>query len=143
MSAADAADALLKALSQRDAAAAVAALGGGQIEIVPLEVKGKASDAGAKFFNDLFASFPELEVTSSRVSAGGDKALLEMTLSGTPKQPFLDIPVKDGKTLTSRQAWKLTASGDGVSATAYFCLNELKWSLGANKTYEEAIAGTA
>jgi hypothetical protein len=143
MSAAEAAEALLKALTQRDAAAAVSALGGGQVEIVPLEVKGAAAEAGAQYFGDLFASFPELEVASSRISSGGDKALLEVTLTGTPKQPYLDIPVKDGKTLTSRQAWKLTASGDGVSATAYFCLNELKWSLGANKSYEEAIAGSA
>lgn len=143
MSAAQAADALLKALTQRDARAAVAALRGGQVEIVPLGVKGSAAEAGEQYFSDLFSSFPELEVASSRVAAAGDKALLEVVLTGTPKQPYLDIPVKDGKTLTSRQAWKLAVADGGVQATAYFCLNEVKWSLGANKTYEEAIAGTA
>lgn len=143
MSATEAAHALLKALTQRDAAAAAAALGCGQFEIVPLGIKGDASEAGAKYFQELFASFPELEVAASRMVTTGDKALLEVTLTGAPKQPYLDLPVRDGKYLTSRQAWKLTAAGGGISATAYFCVNELKWSLGANKTYEEAIAGTS
>lgn len=143
MSAAEAVDALLRALTQRDAAAAVAALGGGEVDIVPLGLKGPASEVGAQYFGDLFASFPELEVTASRTVSAGDKALLEVTLTGTPKEPYLDIPVKDGKNLTSRQAWKLTAAEGGVAATAFFCVNEVKWSLGANKSYEEAIAGTA
>ena len=142
MSAADAADALLRALTQRDAAAAVAALGGGALEIVPLGVKGPAAEVGAQYFGDLFASFPELEVAASRTVASGDRALLEVVLTGAPKQPYLDVPVKDGAKLTSRQAWNLRGGADGTSATAYFCVNELKWSLGAAKTYEEAIAGS-
>lgn len=140
MSAKDAADGLLRALTQRDAAAAVAVLEGGELEIGPLGIKGSAAEVGAQYFGDLFASFPELEVQAVRTVAGADKALVEVVLTGSPKQPYLDIPVKDGKALTSRQAWKITTGSGGASATAYFCLNEIKWSLGANKTYEEAIA---
>ena len=143
MSAAESADALLRALTQRDAAAAVAALGGGELEIVPLGIKGPAAEVGAQYFGDLFAAFPELEVSATRTVVGGDRALLEVVLSGAPKQPYLDLPVKDGKRLTSRQAWTLTAGPGGTSAKAFYCLNEVKWSLGANKSYEEAIAGSA
>jgi hypothetical protein len=143
MTAAGAAEELLRALTQRDAAAAVSALGGGQLEIVPLGVSGAAAEVGAQYFGDLFASFPELEVSVVRTVDAGEKALLELVLTGAPKQPYLDLAVKDGKRLTSRQAWKLSTGADGVSATVFFCLNEVKWSLGANKSYEEAIAGSA
>jgi hypothetical protein len=138
-------DNLLRALTQRDAAAAVSALKGGKIEVVPLDLKGAASTKGKQYFADLFASFPELEIEVKRKVVAGDKALVEVVLRGTPKEPYLDVPIKDGKTLSSRQAWRIDLAEDGsiASLKVFFCLNEVKWSLGANKTYEEAIAGSA
>ncbi len=50
--------------------------------------------------------------------------------------------MKDGKNLESRQAWRIDLAPDGsiASVKVFFCLNEVKWSLGANKSYEEAVA---
>jgi len=136
---------LLRALTQRDAAAAVSALKGGRLEVVPLDIKGAASTKGKQYFGELFASFPELEIEVTKRVVAGPKALVEVVLRGTPKEPYLELPVKDGKTLSSRQAWRIDLADDGTIASlkVFFCLNELKWSLGANKTYEEAIAGSA
>lgn len=132
----------LRALAQRDAAAAVAVAKGGKIEVVPLDVKGAMSTKGKQYFADLFASFPELEIDVTRKIVAGEKALVEVVLRGTPKQPYLDLAVKDGKVLESRQAWRIDLAEDGAIAAlkVFFCLNEIKWSLGANKTYSEAIA---
>jgi len=135
-------DALVRALTQRDAAALVAGAKSAKLEVVPLDLKGAMSTKGKQYFADLFGSFPELEVEVVRSIVAGDKALVELVLRGTPKEPYLDIPVKDGKTLNSRQAWKIDLAGDGsiASIKVFFCLNEIKWALGANKSYEEAIA---
>jgi hypothetical protein len=135
-------DEFLRALTQRDAAATVAAAKSGKLEVVPLDVKGAMSTKGKQYFGDLFGSFPELEVEVVRKVVAGNKALVELVLRGTPKEPYLDIPVKDGKTLNSRQAWRIDLADDGSIAgvKVFFCLNEIKWSLGANKSYEEAIA---
>jgi len=142
MSAKGAVDALLKAVEQKDMDAVAAATKGGKIDVVPLDIKGASSSKGKEFFEPLFASFPDLEVTVLSQVIAGDNALLDVVLTGTPKEPYLDIAIRDGKTLNSRQAWRIEASGDTVSALRiYFCTNELKWSLGANKTYAEAIAG--
>jgi hypothetical protein len=135
-------DEFLRALTQRDAAATVAAAKSAKLEVVPLDVKGAMGTKGKQYFAELFGSFPELEVEVVRKIVAGNKALVELVLRGTPKEPYLDIPVKDGKTLNSRQAWRIDLADDGSVAAlkVFFCLNELKWSLGANKTYEEAIA---
>lgn len=135
-------DALVRALTQRDAAAVVAGAKNAKLEVVPLDVKGAMSTKGKQYFGDLVGSFPELEVEVVRKIVTAEKALVELVLRGTPKEPYLDIPVKDGKTLNSRQAWKIDLATDGsiASIRVFFCLNELKWSLGANKSYEEAIA---
>jgi len=135
-------DEFLRALTQRDAAATVAAAKSAKLEVVPLDVKGAMSTKGRQYFGELFGSFPELEVEVVRKIVAGNKALVELVLRGTPKEPYLDIPVKDGKTLTSRQAWRIDLADDGsiASLKVFFCLNEVKWALGANKSYEEAIA---
>lgn len=135
-------DEFLRALTQRDAAATVAAAKSAKLEVVPLDVKGAMSTKGKAYFGDLFGSFPELEVEVVRKIVAGDKALVELVLRGTPKEPYLDIPVKDGKSLNSRQAWRIDLAADGsiASLKVFFCLNEIKWALGANKSYEEAIA---
>lgn len=143
MTAKAAVDNLLAAMAQRDAAAVVAAAKkGGKLEVVPLDVKGAASTKGKEYFGELFAAFPDLEVEVTHTVIAGDKALLDVVVRGTPKEPYLEIPVKDGKALESRQAWRVDVEGDEITGLKiFFCLNELKWSLGANKTYEEAIAG--
>jgi hypothetical protein len=142
MSAKGAADALLTAVQKRDVAAVVAATKGGKIDVVPLDVKGASSSKAKEYFEALFTSFPDLEVEVLDQVTAGDNALLDVVVTGTPAEPYLDIAIRDGKTLKSRQAWRIEAAGDTVSALRiYFCTNELKWSLGANKTYAEAIAG--
>jgi hypothetical protein len=142
MSAKGAAEALRKAVEQKDIAAVLAATKGGKIDVVPLDIKGASSSKAKEFFEPLFASFPDLELQVVHQVVAGDNALLDVVLTGTPKEPYLDIAIRDGKTLHSRQAWRIEASGDTVSSLRiYFCSNELKWSLGANKTYAEAIAG--
>jgi ketosteroid isomerase-like protein len=73
---------------------------------------------------------------------GGDKALLDVVLRGTPKDTYAGITARDGSALESRQAWRIDTADGVVSALrVYYCSNELKRSLGAAKTYEEAIAG--
>jgi len=142
MSAKGAAEALRKAVEQKDIAAVLAATKGGKIDVVPLDIKGASSSKAKEYFEALFNSFPDLEVTVVSQVVAGDNALLDVVLTGTPKEPYLDIAIRDGKTLNSRQAWRIEAAGDTVSSLRiYFCSNELKWSLGANKTYAEAIAG--
>ena len=142
MSAKGAAEALLTAVQKRDIAAVVAATKGGKIDVVPLGIKGASSSKAKEYFEALFASFPDLEVEVVSQVTAGDNALLDVVVTGTPAEPYLDIAIRDGKTLKSRQAWRIEAAGDTVSALRiYFCTNELKWSLGANKTYAEAIAG--
>jgi len=142
MSAKGAADALRQAVEQKDIAAVLAATKGGKIDVVPLDIKGASSSKAKEYFEALFASFPDLEVQVVSQVVSGDNALLDVVLTGTPKEPYLDIAIRDGKTLNSRQAWRIEANGDTVSSLRiYFCSNELKWSLGANKTYAEAIAG--
>jgi hypothetical protein len=142
MSAKGAAEALRKAVEQKDIAAVLAATKGGKIDVVPLDIKGASSSKAKEYFEGLFNSFPDLEIQVVSQVVAGDNALLDVVLTGTPKEPYLDVAIRDGKTLNSRQAWRIEASGDTVSALRiYFCSNELKWSLGANKTYAEAIAG--
>jgi|GEM_PF-4197085 len=142
MTAKAAADALVAAVRAHDLDAVAAAVKGGKIDVVPLDLKGSASAKAKEFFGPLFTSFPDLEVAIGKAVISGDNALLDVTLTGTQKEPYLDVPTRDGKSLNSRQAWRIEASGDTVaSLRIYFCTNELKWSLGANKTYEEAIAG--
>jgi hypothetical protein len=134
--------ALLEAVRKRDLDALAAVTKGGKIDVVPLDIKGASSSKNKQFFGALFASFPDLEVEEVKTIIAGDNALLDVIVTGTPAEPYLDIAVRDGKTLKSRQAWRIEVSGDTVSALRiYFCVNELKWSLGANKTYAEAIAG--
>jgi hypothetical protein len=142
MSAKGAAEALLTAVQKRDIAAVATATKGGKIDVVPLDLKGASSSKAKEYFEALFTSFPDLEVEVVSQIVAGDNALLDVVLSGTPKEPYLDIAIRDGKTLRSRQAWRIEANGETVSSLrVYFCSNELKWSLGANKTYAEAIAG--
>ncbi len=135
--------ALLEAVRKRDLDAVAAATKGGKLDVVPLDIKGAASSKNKEFFGALFASFPDLEVEEVKTIISGDNALLDVVLTGTPAEPYLDVAIRDGKTLKSRQAWRIETDGDTVSALrVYFCTNEVKWSLGANKTYAEAIAGT-
>lgn len=142
MSAKAAVAALLEAVRKRDLDALAAATKGGKIDVVPLDIKGAASSKNKEFFGALFASFPDLEVEEVKTIIVGNSALLDVVVTGTPSEPYRDIAVRDGKTLRSRQAWRIEVDGDTVSALrVYFCVNELKWSLGANKTYAEAIAG--
>ena len=142
MSAKGAVNALVAAVATRDVGAVAAALKGGKIEVVPLDIKGVASTKSKEFFGPLFTAFPDLEVTVGKTVIAGDKALVDLVLMGTQKEPYLDIAIRDGKSLTLRQAWIIEADGNTVSSLKiFFCTNELKWSLGANKTYEEAIAG--
>ena len=142
MSAKGAVAALLEAVRKRDLDAVAAVTKGGKIDVVPLDIKGAASSKNKEFFGALFASFPDLEVEEVKTILAGNSALLDVVVTGTPAEPYLDIAVRDGKTLRSRQAWRIETDGDTVSALrVYFCVNEVKWSLGANKTYAEAIAG--
>jgi hypothetical protein len=142
MSARAAVDALLAAVATRDVDAVVAATKGGRIDVVPLGLKGAASTKAKDFFGPLFISFPDLEISVGRTVVAGNKAMVDLVLTGTQKEPYLDIPLCDGKSLTLRQAWVLEADGKAIATLKiFFCRNELKWSLGANKSYEEAIAG--
>jgi len=142
MSAKGAVNALLDAVRNKDLAALAAATKGGKIDVVPLGLKGASSSKAKEYFEALFTSFPDLDVAVVSQVIAGDNALLDVVLTGTPKEPYLDIAIRDGRSLKSRQAWRIEASGDTVSALRiYFCTNELKWALGANKTYAEAIAG--
>jgi hypothetical protein len=142
MSAKAAVEALVAAVAARDIDAVLAATKGGKIDIVPFDIKGAAAAKAKEFFGPLFTAFPDLEVTVNKTVIAGDKALLDVVLTGPQKEPYLDIANRGGRSLESRQAWVVEATGSTVSALkVFFCTNELKWSLGANKTYEEAIAG--
>jgi hypothetical protein len=143
VSAKAAVEALVAAVSARDIDAVLAATKGGKIDIVPLDIKGAAGTKAKEFFGALFTAFPDLEIAIGKTVVAGDKALIDIVLTGPQKEPYLDIANRGGRSLESRQAWVVEATGNTVSVlTVYFCTNELKWSLGANKTYEEAIAGT-
>jgi len=132
---------LLAAVAARDVDAVVAAAKGGRIEVVPLDLKGAASTKAKEYFGQLFTAFPDLEINVGKTVIAGDKALVDVVLTGTQKEPYLDIAVSDGKSLVLRQAWLVEAGGATVSSLKiFFCSNELKWILGANKSYEEAIA---
>jgi hypothetical protein len=142
MSAKAAVEALVAAVSARELDAVLAATKGGKIDIVPLDIKGAAGKAAKEFFGPLFTAFPDLEIAVGNSVIAGDKALLDVVLTGPQKEPYLDIANRGGRSLESRQAWVVEATGNTVSLLrVYFCTNELKWSLGANKTYDEAIAG--
>jgi hypothetical protein len=142
MSAKAAVEALVSAVAARDIDAVAAATKGGKIDIVPLNIKGAASTKAKEFFEPLFTAFPDLEITVGKTVLAGEKALIDVVLTGPQKEPFFDVPNRDGRMLESRQAWSIEAGGNTVaSLKVFFCTNELKWSLGANKTYEEAIAG--
>lgn len=135
-------DALLAAVATRELDAVVAATKGGRMEVVPLGLKGAASTKAREYFGPLFTSFPDLEIAVGKTVVAGNKAMVDLILTGTQKEPYLDIALRDGKSLTLRQAWVVEADGKAIATLKiFFCRNELKWSLGANKTYEEAIAG--
>jgi hypothetical protein len=142
MSAKAAVEALVAAVSARDINAVLAATKGGKIDIVPLDIKGAAGTKAKEFFGPLFTAFPDLEIAIGKTVIAGDKALLDVVLTGPQKEPYLDIAIRGGRSLESRQAWVVETTGNTVAVLkVFFCTNELKWSLGANKTYEEAIAG--
>jgi hypothetical protein len=142
MSAQAAVEALVAAVAARDISAVLAATKGGKIDVVPLGIKGAAGSKAKDYFGPLFTAFPDLELAVGKTVVAGDKALVDVVLTGAQKEPFLDVANRGGRTLESRQAWVVEAAGSTVSSLKiFFCSNELKWSLGANKTYEEAIAG--
>jgi hypothetical protein len=142
MSGKAAVEALVAAVAARDIDAVAAAMKGGKIDVVPLDIKGAAGTKAKEFFGPLFTAFPDLEVTVRKTVIAGEKALVDVVLSGPQKEPYLDVANRGGRSLESRQAWVVEANGSTVaSLRVFFCRNELKWSLGANKTYEEAIAG--
>ncbi len=110
MSAKAAVEALVAAVAARDIDAVAAATKGGKIDIVPLDIKGAAGTKAKEFFGPLFIAFPDLEIAIGKTVIAGDKALIDVVLSGPQKEPYLDIANRGGRSLESRQAWVVEAN---------------------------------
>jgi ketosteroid isomerase-like protein len=133
---------LLDRLGSRDAdgvGALVAA--GAAISFEPAGISGSFVQAGAAFFRELIAAFPDLRMTARSIIANSETAVVEITMEGTQGADFLGIHNQE-KHLDLDQAWVITASGGKIaSIRAYWCQNQLYRRLAVKRLDQISITG--
>src|SRR6516164_8150349 len=101
---------LCERLSARDFEGANALiLAQAAVDFAPAGICGSFSEEGAKFFQDLIATFPDLRLTVHSVVADSEAAAIEITVEGTQGADFLGIHNQD-KHIDVDQAWVITAA---------------------------------
>jgi steroid delta-isomerase-like uncharacterized protein len=104
------------------------------VTLIPLQLRGKASDVGREYFQQLTSAFPNLQLRVRRLFVGNDNtAVAEITIEGNQAADFIGI-LNQEKLMDLDQVWLLHV-GDGAidSIKAYWDQNRLYRRLGVKR----------
>ena len=130
----------LDGLSQRDVAAALAAVSDSvRVTVHGLSVRGETADSLRQVLDDIIGAFPDLRVKTKRVLRAGDVVTVELKVEGTQAQPYAGA-INQEKHLDLDEAWRFEVS-DGVivAVDAYWCQQQLYRRLGVKRFDQIAI----
>ena len=104
------------------------------VNLVPLNLQGKAEVVGRHYFEQLTSAFPDLSVRVRRLFAGNDgTAVAEVTIEGTQAADFFGI-INQEKFMDLNQVWFLHVTGGAIDRIkAYWCQNQLYRRLGVKR----------
>jgi ketosteroid isomerase-like protein len=107
---------------------------GAEMELVPLQQSGAASDLGRTYLSKLKAAFPDMMVHVRGAFAGTDgTAVVEVTVDGVQAADFFGV-INQEKHLDLEQSWLLHVTDDKIDwARAYWCQNRLYRRLGVKR----------
>src|SRR2546428_4946042 len=104
------------------------------VNLVPLNLQGKAEVVGRHYFEQLTSAFPDLSVRVRRLFAGNDgTAVAQVTIEGTQAADFFGI-INQEKFMDLDQVWFLHVTDGAIDRIkAYWCQNQLYRRLRAKR----------
>jgi ketosteroid isomerase-like protein len=104
------------------------------VNLVPLQVQGKAGEVGRDYFRQLASAFPNLQVRVRRLFEGLDNtAVAEVTIEGNQAADFFGI-INQEKLMDLDQVWLLHVDNGAIDRIkAYWCQNRLYRRLGVKR----------
>ena len=104
------------------------------VNLVPLNLQGKAEVVGRHYFEQLTSAFPDLSVRVRRLFVGNDgTAVAQVTIEGTQAADFFGI-INQEKFMDLDQVWFLHVTDGAIDRIkAYWCQNQLYRRLGVKR----------
>ena len=130
----------LDGLARRDVDAAMEPVADDvEVVVYPLAVRDAGTGVLRAVLEDLVTAFPDLRVTTKRLTVTGDVVTAELKLEGTQGADYAGA-VNQEKHVDLDQAWRFTVTGGRITEVhVYWCRQQLLRRLGVKRFDQVAI----